>query len=190
MAQLEDEVRRIWKEYFEYLDNIDSQEQVAVQMCGFSGIWRGNYFGGESIGRTEVEVRVGKLKNGKAVGKDEITGEAIKGGGNKVVDWIWRLCNVTFESGFMPEDCRSAVIVSLYKGKGKRTVVVSLYKGKGERTKCKNSRDINLSVVEKIYAEILVDIVRRVTGGLVDDEQMVLKKGGGCRSDLHTKADR
>ena len=37
-------------------------------------IRRGNYFGGEPIGRAEVEVRVGKLKNGKVAGKDEITG--------------------------------------------------------------------------------------------------------------------
>ena len=36
----------------------------------------------------EVEVRVGKLKNGNAAGKDEITGEMIKGGGDRVVDWI------------------------------------------------------------------------------------------------------
>ena len=38
-------------------------------MCSFDGIWRGNYFGGEPIGRAEVEVRVGKLKNGKATGR-------------------------------------------------------------------------------------------------------------------------
>ena len=43
-------------------------------MCGFDGIRRGNYFGGEPVGRAEVEVRVSKLKNGKAAGKDEITG--------------------------------------------------------------------------------------------------------------------
>ena len=49
---------------------------------------RGNYFRVESIGRTEVEMRVGKLENGKAAGKDEITGEMIKGGGDRVVDWI------------------------------------------------------------------------------------------------------
>ena len=36
-------------------------------------------------------MRVGKLKNGKATVKDEITGEMIKGGGDRVVDWIWRL---------------------------------------------------------------------------------------------------
>ena len=44
-------------------------------MCGFDGIQRGNYFGGDSIGRAEVEVKVGKLKNEKADSKDEITGE-------------------------------------------------------------------------------------------------------------------
>ena len=119
-------------------------------MCGFDGIRRGNYFGRESIGRAEVEVRVGKLKNGKAAGKDEITGEMINGGGDRVVDWIWRLCNVTFESGGVPEDWRSAVTVPMYKGKG-------------ERAEYKNHRGISsLSVVRKIYVRILVDRFRRV----------------------------
>ena len=72
---------RVWKEYFEDLYNMDTQEQVAIPMCGFNGIQGGNYFGGGGpIRRVEVEVRVCKLKNGKATGKDEITGEMIKGG--------------------------------------------------------------------------------------------------------------
>ena len=74
LAQGEDDVGNIWKKYFEDLYNRDTQEQVAVHMYGFDGIHRGNYFGGDPIGRSEVEVRVGKLKNGKAAGKDEITG--------------------------------------------------------------------------------------------------------------------
>ena len=104
LVQGEDEVRRIWKEYFEDLFNIDTREQVAVQMCSFDGIRRGNYLGVETIRRAEVEVRVGKLKNGKAAGGDEITGEMIKGGGDRVVDLIWRLCNMAFENGVVPED--------------------------------------------------------------------------------------
>ena len=56
-----------------------------------------------------------KLKNGKAAGKDEITGEMIKGGGVRVVDWIWKLCIMAFESGVVP-----------------------LYKDKGEKSECKN----------------------------------------------------
>ena len=46
----------------------------------------------------------------------------IKGGGDRVVDWIWRLCNMGFESGGVLEDWSSAVIIPLYKGKGERTV--------------------------------------------------------------------
>ena len=43
-------------------------------------------------------MRVEKLKNGKAVGKDGITGEMKKGGCERVVDWIWMLCNMAFAS--------------------------------------------------------------------------------------------
>ena len=103
-------------------------------------------------------MRVGKLKNGKDAGKDEVRGEMIKGGGNRVVDWIWRLCNMAFESGVVLEDWRSAVIIPLHKGKR-------------EKTECSNYRGIGLlSVVQKIYAGIPTDRLRRVTGGLIDDD--------------------
>ena len=60
-------------------------------------------------------------------------------------------------------------------------MIVPLYKSKGERNDCKNYRDISLlSVVGKIYAGILIDRVRRVTGGLIDDEQGVFREGRGC----------
>ena len=36
--------------------------------------------------------------------QDEVTGEMIKDGGNRVVDWIWRLCNMAFESGVELKD--------------------------------------------------------------------------------------
>ena len=49
-------------------------------MYGFDETLRGNYFGREPIRRAEVEMRVGKLKNRKAVAKDEIPGGMIKGG--------------------------------------------------------------------------------------------------------------
>ena len=137
MVLKETEVQRIWKEYYEDLYNIDTQELVAVHMCGFDRVQKGKYFGGEPIRRREVEVRVRKLKNGKAAGKDEVTGKMIKGGGNWVVEWIWRLCNMASESGVVLEEWRSAVIVPLYKCKG-------------ERSECSNYRAISLlSVVGK-----------------------------------------
>ena len=69
-------------------------------MCGFDGIQRGSYFGGVLIRNYELEVRIGKV-----AGNDEITGEMVKGGDDMVVDWIWRMCNMVFESGVVPEDC-------------------------------------------------------------------------------------
>ena len=108
-----------------------------------------------------------KLKNGKAAGKDEIRGERIKGGGDKGVDWIWRLCNMAFESGVVSEEWKSAVIVPMNKNKG-------------ERIECKNYRCTSLlRVVGKIYAGILVDRIRRVIEGLLNDEQRGFKAGRG-----------
>ena len=60
LALEEVKVRRIWKEYFEDLYNIDT-----VHMYDFDGVRRGNYFEGEPMKITEVEVRGGgKLRNG------------------------------------------------------------------------------------------------------------------------------
>ena len=81
---------------------------------------------------------------------------------------------MAFESGVVPEDWRSGVIVPLYKGKG-------------ERTECKNYRGISLlSVVGKIYTGILVDNVRRVTRSLIDDEQGCFRAGRGCVDQIFT----
>ena len=62
------EVQSIWKDYIQNLYYTDTQEQVVVHMCGFDRVWRGNYFRGELIRRTEVEIKVEKLKNGKDTG--------------------------------------------------------------------------------------------------------------------------
>ena len=74
----------------------------------------------------------------------------------------------------MLEDCRSAVIIQLCKGKG-------------ERTKCRNYRGISLlSVVGKMYELILVDRVHRVTGRLIDDEQRSIRSGRGFMDQIFT----
>ena len=38
----EDELRRVWKDHLDDIFNIDTQEQVAVHMCGFDSIQRNN----------------------------------------------------------------------------------------------------------------------------------------------------
>ena len=92
-----------------------------------------------------------------------------------MVDWIWRLCNKAFESGFVSEDWRSAVIFLMYEGKGI------------ERTECKDYRGIALlSMVKKLYGGILVDRVHRMTGVLVDDNQGAFRVRRGCLDQIFT----
>ena len=88
-------------------------------------------------------MRVGKLKNEKAAGNYKVTGEVVK------------LCNMSSERCIAPEDWRFSAIVPIYKGKS-------------EKTECKNLCSVWL---EKIYAGILMDRVRRVTKDLIDDEE-------------------
>ena len=77
---------------------------------------------------------------------------------------------MAFESGVGPEGWRSALIVPLYKGKG-------------DRNECKNYIGVKfLSVV----SGILVERVRRVTGGLIDDEQRGFRKRMGCIDQIFT----
>ena len=66
-------------------------------------------------------------------------------------------------------------------------MIVPVYKVKGERTECKNYRGVCLiTVIGKIYVEILVDRIRRVTGGLTDDEQGGFRAGKGCIDQIFT----
>ena len=62
-------------------------------------------------------------------------------------------------------------------------VIVPMYKGKGERTECSNYGGISLlSVVEEIYAGILVDRVCKARGVQIREVM--------CTSDLHPNAGK
>ena len=92
-----------WKGFYE-----DTQEHVAVHMYGFRDVerylfWRTSY---EEWGGSENE----NLKNGKSAGEAWVTREIVKGMGELVIEWIWKLCNIGFESGVVPEDGRSMSI--------------------------------------------------------------------------------
>ena len=75
-----------------------------------------------------------------------------------MIDWASKFCNMAFEKGAVPEEWKTAVTVSIYRGTG-------------ERTEYKNYRGISLvSVVRKICEAFLVDEIRRVSESLTDDE--------------------
>ena len=73
--------RSILRIYIQYIDCSPHGIHMVLD-----GIHRGNYFRGNPIKRTEIGVTVGKFKNGKAVGKDEVTGKMVKDRGDMVMD--------------------------------------------------------------------------------------------------------
>ena len=79
----------------EDLDNIDTEEKVQINICGFDNIRRCIYFGKEP---DQVEVSVKSVKNVKTTLKDKITGEIIKSVSELVVEWVWKLRKSAFES--------------------------------------------------------------------------------------------
>ena len=50
-----------------------------------------------------MEVRVKRLKTGKGADKDEDTEEMIQRGNELVIDWIWKLCEMGFDSGLVTQ---------------------------------------------------------------------------------------
>ena len=95
------------------------------------------------LSKGEVALAMRRLKAGKAVGIDEVLGETLRLGGEKLEGKVWELLNQIFEEGVVPEEWGTGLIVPVFKGKGCRLGP-------------DNYRGITLlSVVSKLFASIL-----------------------------------
>ena len=66
----------------------------------------------------DVGKAVKKLKGGKSSGADVITSEMLKCGGECLLEWLRRVCNVCIVEEKVPNDWMRAITVLIYKGKG------------------------------------------------------------------------
>ena len=73
-----EEAEVFWKEYYEDLYNIDTQEQVGVHIYGSDEVRR--------LGEWRLKEDWGSLRIEKAGVKDEVTGVMIKSSSDRVVD--------------------------------------------------------------------------------------------------------
>lgn len=55
------------------------------------------------------------LKNEKVAGIDETTGETIQNFRKCVVEWVWKIFCMSFETGSVAKDLKNAIIIRLYK---------------------------------------------------------------------------
>ena len=160
-------VKSRWNEYFECLLNVDDGRRAQLTE---DGIERGNEdldveF---EVSLEEVIKAVKKLKKGKSPGIDGITSEMLIYGGESLLKWLTRVCNVCVAEEEVPVDWMRAIIVPIYKGKG-------------DRNECKNYRGISLlSIPGKVYGRIIIERVRVLTEGMIGEEQCGFRSGRGC----------
>lgn len=102
----------------------------------------------------EVKMAVKQIKSRKAPGIDGIPAEVYKQGGDQLLETLTNLFILCLEKGELPGDLWDAVIVSLYKNKGKKS-------------DCSNYRGITLlSIAGKILARVLLN---RLTPAIAEE---------------------
>ena len=108
----EESVLRVWKEYYMGLMNEENErerrendgERVNLEV--------------ESVSNEEVRENMQRMKNGKAVGPDDIPVEVWKCLGESALKFLTKLYNRTMESERMPEEWRDSVLIPIFKNKG------------------------------------------------------------------------
>ena len=108
----EESVLRIWKEYYMGLMNEENErerrendgERVNMEV--------------ESISKEEVRENIQRMKNGKAVGPDDIPVKVCECLGEIALKLLTKLYNITMESERMPDEWRDSVLIPIFKNKG------------------------------------------------------------------------
>jgi hypothetical protein len=118
--------------------------------------------------RSEVENAMKYLRNNKASGVDEISGEMLKEMGEEGIDFFHALCNRVWSSREWPKDWTSSIFIPLHK--------------KGSVRKCSNYRTIALvSHASKILLYIVNQRMKPDIQPQIPVEQVGSVEGKGTR---------
>ena len=131
----EQTIKQCWTEYIrELYDNLER---------GGKPIKFNNNFSGPETTKRKVREAISSMKNGKAVGPDEMSAEVIKALGDSAVNMLHDLANTIYETGEIPEILQKSVFITIPKKIGV--------------TECENFRTIAImSHVIKILRKICV----------------------------------
>ena len=106
-----EDIQRRWKEYFEKLLNEENEILIREDGQPNEGVTRG-------VERAEVVKALARMKNGKAVGPDEIPVEVWKVLGEEGIDLLWDLFKKIYEHEVVPDEWRNSFVVPISKEKG------------------------------------------------------------------------
>ncbi|XP_046987275.1 uncharacterized protein LOC124582722 [Schistocerca americana] len=153
-----------WLNYFEKLLNEENVRVKTEEGGANEGLTM-------DISRGEVERAVEKMKNGKAVGADEILAEVWKCLGKKGVELLWDLMKKIWRQEEMADEWRTCVLIPIFKEKG-------------DVQDCSNYRGIKLMApTMKIWERSIEARLRKET--VVCEEQFGFMPGRGTTDAIH-----
>ena len=115
------------------------------------------------ITRVEIREALKSLKNGKAAGVDNIPAEALKEGGDVIVESLHQLLNLVWTEEEIPNDWKKGLLVKLPKS--------------GDLSKCDKWRGITLlSIPSKVFTRVLLDRMKNAIDKELRDKQARFRK--------------
>ena len=113
----EEKINERWKSYFYELFNEGQKTLPSLgRLCTREEDQNFDYY--RRIRDFEVKEALKQMKNGRAVGPDNIPIEVWKGLGEKGINWLTKLFNEILRSKKMPDEWRKSTLVPIYKNKG------------------------------------------------------------------------
>jgi len=124
---------------------------------------------GENILKSEIELAIKSMRNGKATGNDKISKEMIEACEDLGTEKILDLANSIYNSGVIPNQMKESVFITIPK--------------KGDLLNCSNYRLISLmSHVTKIILRVLMNRIKKKIHAEVSWSQFGFRKCKGTRN--------
>ena len=156
IVSLEESILRIWKEYYKRLMNEENERERERERERRENDRERVNLEVEKISKEEVRENMNRMKNGKAVGPDDIPVEVWKCLGEIALEFLMKLYNRMMESGRMPEEWRDSILIPIFKNKD-------------DVQSCSNYRGIKLiSHTVKLWERV---VERRLRSELTFSEQ-------------------
>ena len=111
------------------------------------------------------------MKKGKATGSDEISTEMVRALDDENIDVITNLCNIIYNSGFIPTDWKQSIVITLPK--------------KSKAQSCTEYRTISLmSHITRLLLKVIEQRIVKKIDNEVNRLQSGFRTGSGTREGI------
>lgn len=157
-----------WKNYFDELLNVHANDRNRIE----SEIHTAEPEITEPT-INEVRTAIKKLKNNKAAGIDDMPGEIVKYGGERLVEEIFELIREIWNKEQIPMEWTESVIIPIFK--------------KGDKSECSNYRGISLlPTCYKVLSNVLLARLTPYAEEIIGDYQCGFRRDRSTSDQMFT----